>query len=54
MLASINDLTGVKKDGEEISWDEFHFTGMILNDTVSKLAFEGLGCMGIPDEQHFT
>lgn len=45
--ASINDSYWLKKDGEEISWDDVSFYRNDFNDTVSKLAFEGLGLYGI-------
>ena len=45
--ASINDSYWLKKDDEEISWDDVSFYRNEFNDTVSKLAFEGLGLYGI-------
>lgn len=45
--ASINDSFWIKKDGENVSWDDISFYRNDFNDTISKLAFEGLGLYGI-------
>lgn len=45
--ASINDSYWIKKEDEEISWEDISFFKNEFNDTISKLAFEGLGLYGI-------
>ncbi len=45
--ASINDSYWIKKDGEDISWNDVSFYRNDFDDTISKLAFEGLGLYGL-------
>lgn len=45
--ASINDTFWVKKEDENAVWDDISFYRNDFNDTISKLAFEGLGLYGI-------
>ena len=45
--ASINDSYWVKKEGEEISWEDISFYRNEFNGVVSRLAFEGLGLYGM-------
>lgn len=41
--ASINDTFWIKKDDESINWSDISFYKNQFNETISKLAFEGLG-----------
>lgn len=45
--ASINDSYWVKKCDEDVSWNDISFYRNAFDDTISKLAFEGLGLYGI-------
>lgn len=45
--ASINDSFWIKNEDENILWDDISFYRNSFNDTISKLAFEGLGLYGI-------
>ncbi|MCM1188206.1 MAG: hypothetical protein NC541_02795 [bacterium] len=45
--ASINDSFWVREDGEDIVWNDISFYRNEFNDTISKLAFEGLGLYGL-------
>lgn len=45
--ASINDSFWVKEDGENVAWSDISFYRNDFNDTISKLAFEGLGLYGL-------
>lgn len=45
--ASINDSFWIKQEGEYVTWDDISFYRNEFNDTISKLAFEGLGLYGI-------
>ena len=45
--ASINDSFWVKERNENITWDDISFYRNDFNDTISKLAFEGLGLYGM-------
>ncbi len=45
--ASINDTFWVKKEGEEICWDQVSFYKNKFDETISRLAFEGMGLYGI-------
>lgn len=45
--ASINDSYWVKSDNEEILWEDISFYKNEFDNTISKLAFEGLGLYGI-------
>lgn len=45
--ASINDSFWVKKEGEEIAWNDISFYRNDFNEGISKLAFEGLGLYGV-------
>lgn len=45
--ASINDSYWVKRSDEEVSWDGISFYRNDFDETVSKLAFEGLGLYGV-------
>ena len=44
--ASINDSFWVKKEGEEIDWEHVSFYRNDFDETISRLAFEGLGLYG--------
>ncbi len=44
--ASINDSFWVKREGEEADWERVSFYRNDFNETISKLAFEGLGLYG--------
>lgn len=45
--ASINDSFWIRKVGENVTWDDISFYRNDFNETISKLAFEGLGLYGI-------
>ena len=45
--ASINDTFWVKKENEDISWNQVSFYQNKFDETISKLAFEGFGLYGI-------
>lgn len=45
--ASINDTFWVKTDNENIKWEDVSFYRNEFNETVSKLAFEGIGLYGL-------
>ena len=45
--ASINDSFWVKERNENITWDDISFYRNDFDDTISKLAFEGLGLYGM-------
>lgn len=45
--ASINDSFWIKKEDENITWNDISFYRNDFNDTISKLAFEGLGLYGM-------
>ena len=45
--ASINDSYWIKKDDEEISWENVSFYRNEFDNTISRLAFEGFGLYGI-------
>lgn len=45
--ASINDSFWIKKEGENVTWNDISFYRNDFNDTISKLAFEGLGLYGL-------
>lgn len=45
--ASINDSFWVKNEDENVIWNDISFYRNDFNDTISKLAFEGLGLYGI-------
>lgn len=44
--ASINDSFWVKREGEEANWEHVSFYRNDFNETISRLAFEGLGLYG--------
>ncbi len=45
--ASVNDSFWVKKEGEDVTWNEISFYRNDFNEVISKLAFEGLGLYGV-------
>ena len=45
--ASINDSFWMKAENEEASWNDISFYRNDFNETISKLAFEGLGLYGL-------
>lgn len=45
--ASINDSFWVKEENEDVTWDDISFYRNDFDDTISKLAFEGLGLYGV-------
>lgn len=45
--ASINDSFWVKEKGENVAWNDISFYRNDFNETISKLAFEGLGLYGL-------
>ncbi len=45
--ASINDTFWIRKDTEEITWEQVSFYRNPFDEVISKLAFEGLGRYGI-------
>lgn len=45
--ASINDSFWIKKENENVTWNDISFYRNAFNDTISKLAFEGLGLYGV-------
>lgn len=45
--ASINDSFWMKTENENITWNDISFYRNDFNDTISKLAFEGLGLYGL-------
>lgn len=45
--ASINDSFWIKAENEEAAWDDISFYRNDFNETISKLAFEGLGLYGL-------
>ena len=45
--ASINDSFWIKEENETATWNDISFYKNNFNDTVSRLAFEGLGLYGI-------
>ena len=45
--ASINDSFWVKEEDEDVVWNDISFYRNEFNDTISKLAFEGLGLYGM-------
>lgn len=45
--ASINDSFWVREEGEDVVWNDISFYRNEFNDTISKLAFEGLGLYGL-------
>ena len=45
--ASINDTFWIKERNEDVTWDDISFYRNDFNDTISKLAFEGLGLYGV-------
>lgn len=45
--ASINDSFWIKRDDEKAAWNDVSFYRNDFNDTISRLAFEGLGLYGI-------
>lgn len=45
--ASINDTFWIKSEKENVTWDDISFYKNDFNETISKLAFEGLGLYGI-------
>lgn len=45
--ASINDTFWVKEEGENAVWSDISFYRNDFNETISKLAFEGLGLYGL-------
>jgi len=45
--ASINDSFWIKEEDENVSWNAISFYRNDFNDTISKLAFEGLGLYGV-------
>lgn len=45
--ASINDSFWVKDEGEDVAWNDISFYRNDFNETISKLAFEGLGLYGL-------
>lgn len=44
--ASINDSFWVKREGEEVDWEHVSFYRNDFDETISRLAFEGLGLYG--------
>ena len=46
--ASINDSFWIKEEGETATWNDISFYRNDFNETISKLAFEGLGLYGFP------
>lgn len=45
--ASINDTYWVRSDHEDIQWDQVSFYRNPFNETISRLAFEGVGLYGV-------
>lgn len=45
--ASINDSFWIKEEGENVAWNDISFYRNDFNETLSKLAFEGLGLYGL-------
>lgn len=45
--ASINDSFWIKKDDEKAAWNDISFYRNDFDETISRLAFEGLGLYGI-------
>lgn len=45
--ASINDTFWIKNETEDVTWEQISFYRNKFNETVSRLAFEGLGLYGI-------
>lgn len=45
--ASINDSFWIKEEGETATWNDISFYRNDFNETISKLAFEGLGLYGL-------
>lgn len=45
--ASINDSFWIKEENENVTWNDISFYRNDFNDTISKLAFEGLGLYGM-------
>lgn len=45
--ASINDTFWIKSEHENVSWEQISFYRNPFDETISKMAFEGMGLYGI-------